>query len=143
MVRKSNSNLTKAHPDTADQVFDEHWKTWFTKHDVHRFTELGLNTVRIPVRLVSLEVSWISVLTANIKAWLLARRTPRRRGRVLPQGWNASSCMSPYPFPDTSGYLHRPQRNGLKWLKNAGIAVILDHHALPGVAASNQMFAGL
>jgi hypothetical protein len=27
-------------------------------------------------------------------------------------------------------------------LKEAGIAVILDHHALPGVATSEQMFAG-
>jgi hypothetical protein len=27
-------------------------------------------------------------------------------------------------------------------LKEAGIAAILDHHALPGVAAENQMFAG-
>ncbi|EIM86923.1 glycoside hydrolase family 5 protein [Stereum hirsutum FP-91666 SS1] len=31
---------------------------------------------------------------------------------------------------------------GLKWLHDAGIQVILDHHALPGVAAVNQMFAG-
>jgi aryl-phospho-beta-D-glucosidase BglC (GH1 family) len=30
----------------------------------------------------------------------------------------------------------------LEWLKDAGIAVILDHHALPGVQAENQMFAG-
>ncbi|KZV79972.1 glycoside hydrolase family 5 protein [Exidia glandulosa HHB12029] len=31
----------------------------------------------------------------------------------------------------------------LKALKAAGINVILDHHALPGAAAINQMFAGL
>jgi len=31
---------------------------------------------------------------------------------------------------------------GLEQLKRAGIAVILDHHALPGVASANQMFAG-
>jgi len=31
---------------------------------------------------------------------------------------------------------------GLEQLKKAGIAVILDHHALPGVASPNQMFAG-
>ncbi|KAM0750814.1 glycoside hydrolase family 5 protein [Meredithblackwellia eburnea MCA 4105] len=30
----------------------------------------------------------------------------------------------------------------LEMLKRAGIAVILDHHALPGVSAVNQMFAG-
>jgi hypothetical protein len=33
-------------------------------------------------------------------------------------------------------------QRGLRQLKAAGIAVILDHHALPGVAASKQMFAG-
>ena len=27
-------------------------------------------------------------------------------------------------------------------LKDAGIAVILDHHALPGVQSADQMFAG-
>ncbi|KAF9529005.1 glycoside hydrolase family 5 protein [Crepidotus variabilis] len=31
---------------------------------------------------------------------------------------------------------------GLSQLKAAGIKVILDHHALPGVASPNQMFAG-
>lgn len=33
-------------------------------------------------------------------------------------------------------------QRGLAQLKDAGIAVILDHHALPGVASPNQMFAG-
>ncbi|TFK69117.1 glycoside hydrolase family 5 protein [Pluteus cervinus] len=33
-------------------------------------------------------------------------------------------------------------RRGLKQLKDAGIVAILDHHALPGVAASEQQFAG-
>ncbi|KAG8785267.1 hypothetical protein FRC12_017790 [Ceratobasidium sp. 428] len=40
-------------------------------------------------------------------------------------------------------------RGGLKWLKNGlqmlkdkGINVILDHHALPGVSSAKQMFAG-
>ncbi|TEB33243.1 glycoside hydrolase family 5 protein [Coprinellus micaceus] len=33
-------------------------------------------------------------------------------------------------------------RRGLKQLREAGITVILDHHALPGVQAPNQMFAG-
>lgn len=39
-------------------------------------------------------------------------------------------------------YLYCVQKEGLEWLKEAGIAAILDHHALPGVAAENQMFAG-
>ncbi|KDR80884.1 hypothetical protein GALMADRAFT_60653 [Galerina marginata CBS 339.88] len=33
-------------------------------------------------------------------------------------------------------------QRGLKQLKDAGIAVMLDHHALPGVASPGQMFAG-
>ncbi|KAI9509114.1 glycoside hydrolase family 5 protein [Russula earlei] len=32
--------------------------------------------------------------------------------------------------------------NGLNMLRKAGIRVILDHHALPGVQAVNQMFTG-
>ncbi|KAI0029966.1 glycoside hydrolase family 5 protein [Vararia minispora EC-137] len=31
---------------------------------------------------------------------------------------------------------------GLQWLKDAGIKVILGHHALPGVQTPNQMFTG-
>ncbi|KAL5513348.1 hypothetical protein ACEPAH_3747 [Sanghuangporus vaninii] len=33
-------------------------------------------------------------------------------------------------------------KRGLRQLKAAGIKVILDHHALPGVSSPNQMFAG-
>ncbi|KAL6297832.1 glycoside hydrolase family 5 protein [Sparassis latifolia] len=33
-------------------------------------------------------------------------------------------------------------QQGLKWLQDAGIQVILDHHALPGVQTSDQSFAG-
>ncbi|KAF8957115.1 glycoside hydrolase family 5 protein [Flammula alnicola] len=33
-------------------------------------------------------------------------------------------------------------QRGLKQLKAAGIAAVLDHHALPGVASPGQMFAG-
>ncbi|KAF5371728.1 hypothetical protein D9758_003402 [Tetrapyrgos nigripes] len=39
------------------------------------------------------------------------------------------------------GGIHQLRR-GLKQLKDAGIVAILDHHALPGVAADNQQFAG-
>ncbi|TFK19960.1 glycoside hydrolase family 5 protein [Coprinopsis marcescibilis] len=42
-------------------------------------------------------------------------------------------------FP--KGGIHQLQR-GLRQLRNAGITVILDHHALPGAQAENQMFAG-
>lgn len=33
-------------------------------------------------------------------------------------------------------------KRGLRQLKAAGVGVLLDHHALPGVASPNQMFAG-
>jgi len=33
-------------------------------------------------------------------------------------------------------------RRGLSWLKDAGIQVILDHHALPGVQVPGEMFTG-
>lgn len=36
----------------------------------------------------------------------------------------------------------RRLKEGLQWLKDAGISVILDHHALPGVAAAGQEFSG-
>jgi len=72
-----NSDLTRANPDTADEIFDNHWQTWFTEADVQRLKELGINTVRIPVRLIFLQASLISVLTICVQAWLLARRTSR------------------------------------------------------------------
>jgi hypothetical protein len=34
------------------------------------------------------------------------------------------------------------QAKGLDMLREAGIQVILDHHALPGVQVANQMFTG-
>lgn len=54
-VRQIDSALTKAYPDTADQLFDNHWQTWFTQADVQNLTALGINTVRIPVRWLPLE----------------------------------------------------------------------------------------
>ncbi|KIM51922.1 glycoside hydrolase family 5 protein [Scleroderma citrinum Foug A] len=33
-------------------------------------------------------------------------------------------------------------RRGLGWLRDAGVRVILDHHALPGVQVPGQMFTG-
>jgi len=38
--------------------------------------------------------------------------------------------------------MHPHQRRGLNWLQDAGIRVILDHHALPGVQTPGQMFTG-
>ncbi|KIJ30723.1 glycoside hydrolase family 5 protein [Sphaerobolus stellatus SS14] len=33
----------------ADQVFQNHWETWFTQSDVNNIANAGLNTVRIPM----------------------------------------------------------------------------------------------
>ena len=38
--------------------------------------------------------------------------------------------------------MHPHQRRGLNWLQEAGMRVILDHHALPGVQTPGQMFTG-
>ena len=59
------SAFVKAYPDTADQIFNEHWyaasayffkylfiqprSTWFNQEDVDELVRLGINTVRIPV----------------------------------------------------------------------------------------------
>lgn len=42
----------------------------------------------------------------------------------------------------TVSSFHIFQRRGLGWLRDAGIRVILDHHALPGVQTPGQMFTG-
>lgn len=97
--------LTQKYPNTADQIFDKHWRTWFTRADVQRLKDLGINTVRVP-----------------LGYWLVEPLV--EEGEYYPKGG-----------------MHR-LKEGLQWLKEAGIAAILDHHALPGVAAENQMFAG-
>jgi len=97
--------LTQKYPNTADEIFDKHWQSWFTHADVQRLKDLGINTVRIP-----------------LGYWLVEPLV--EEGEYYPKG----------------GMLRL--KEGLKWLKEAGIVAILDHHALPGVAAENQMFAG-
>ena len=67
----------QAYPNTADAKFQKHWyviwargehvdcdvserETWFTQDDVNAFVSNGINTVRIPVSIVSvsLDLSW-------------------------------------------------------------------------------------
>ena len=139
---KIASELAKANPNTAEQIFDKHWQSWFTQDDVQRLKGLGINTVRIPVSLASLEAPRTCPDHVRLEDWLLARRTPRRSWGILPYGRNAPPCTSGHPLPGGAGHLYHSQREGLKWLKDAGIAVILDHHALPGVSSPGQMFAG-
>ncbi|KAH7339141.1 glycoside hydrolase superfamily [Rhizoctonia solani] len=41
--------VKKIGQEKADQVFEEHWKTWFTEKDVDMIVDAGLNSVRIPL----------------------------------------------------------------------------------------------
>ncbi|CAE6475752.1 unnamed protein product [Rhizoctonia solani] len=41
--------VKKIGQEKADQVFEEHWKTWFTEKDVDAIVDAGLNSVRIPL----------------------------------------------------------------------------------------------
>jgi aryl-phospho-beta-D-glucosidase BglC (GH1 family) len=67
--------------------------------------------------------------------------------------FNLNTVRIPLGFWIVEGIVHRDVEpyaegglielvRGLNMLREAGIAVILDQHALPGVSASNQMFAG-
>ncbi|KAI0630907.1 glycoside hydrolase family 5 protein [Trametes polyzona] len=41
--------LVQAYPDTADELFERHWSTWFTQQHVDELQAAGINTVRIPL----------------------------------------------------------------------------------------------
>ncbi|ELU38127.1 glycoside hydrolase family 5 protein [Rhizoctonia solani AG-1 IA] len=41
--------VKKLGQEKADQVFEEHWATWFTEKDVDEIVAAGLNSVRIPL----------------------------------------------------------------------------------------------
>ncbi|KZT39279.1 family 5 hypothetical beta glucosidase from glycoside dehydrogenase [Sistotremastrum suecicum HHB10207 ss-3] len=103
---RSEWALTKAYPDTADTLFQNHWASWFTQDDVDQLVQAQINTVRIPLGF-----------------WIIEPLV---------------DCST--EFYPKGGILHL--KRGLQMLRDAGINVILDHHALPGVAAVNQMFAG-
>ena len=60
--KQTNSELAKANPNNAQQIFEPHWQSWFTQADVQRLKELGMNTVRVPVSSAFLEVSRTPVL---------------------------------------------------------------------------------
>ncbi|KAJ7619472.1 glycoside hydrolase family 5 protein [Roridomyces roridus] len=99
-------DLAQNYPDEVDDLFDNHWRTWFTQSDVDDFVDLGINTVRVPLGY-----------------------------------WIVEDLVDPNTeyFPK-GGMAHL--KRGLEMLDDAGIAVILDHHALPGVQASMQLFTG-
>jgi hypothetical protein len=60
----------------------------------------------------------------------------------IPMGfWIIEDIVDKTHEPYAEGGLDELIR-GLEMFKNAGLSVVLDHHALPGVSALNQMFAG-
>ncbi|KAB5589175.1 Glucan endo-1,6-beta-glucosidase B [Ceratobasidium theobromae] len=98
--------VKKLGQDKADEVFAEHWSTWFTQESVDTIADANLNTVRIP-----------------LGYWIVEDLVDRST-EFYPRGGMQ--------------YL----KEGLRMLKARGINVLLDLHALPGVASPNQMFAG-
>ncbi|KDN35654.1 hypothetical protein RSAG8_11397, partial [Rhizoctonia solani AG-8 WAC10335] len=98
--------VRKLGQEKADEVFAEHWATWFTEKDVDTIAAAGLNTVRIP-----------------LGYWIIEDLVDRKT-EFYPRGGLK--------------YL----KKGLRMLKQKGIHVLLDFHAMPGVAAPQQMFAG-
>ncbi|KIY63331.1 glycoside hydrolase family 5 protein [Cylindrobasidium torrendii FP15055 ss-10] len=103
----SERALTKAYPDTADELFQAHWDSWFTAADVAALQDAGINTVRIP-----------------LGYWLVEALVDRSSGETFPR--NGLKAL----------------KRGLRDLKKAGMAVVLDHHAPPGGQAAYQTFAG-
>lgn len=89
-----------------------------------------------------LESSPVAILIAfKLGYWIVEPLV--ERGEYYPKGGMRRLVCFPFHIPlDVARNSDRLQREGLGWLKEEGIAAILDHHALPGVAAENQMFAG-
>ncbi|KAF8914461.1 glycoside hydrolase family 5 protein [Mucidula mucida] len=103
---RSEFDLVRSFPKTADATFAKHWESWFNEADVKQLVENGINTVRIPL------------------GYWIVEPLVKRSEEFYPVG----------------GLAHL--KRGLRQLAHAGIAVILDHHALPGVQSPNQMFTG-
>jgi hypothetical protein len=128
-------------PDTRlTRSLMSHWRTWFTQADVQRLKKLGINTVRVPVRLLFLEQFRVSILTVRRSLATGSSNPSWKRENTIPR----VECVALYVYIPLRyrWLLHPLQKEGLQWLREAGIAVILDHHALPGVSSENQMFAG-
>lgn len=72
--------------------------------------------------------------------WLVEALVDHTSGETFPRnGLKALVCVANTSYPR---YLPCRQKRGLRDLKKAGIAVVLDHHAPPGGQAAYQTFAG-
>ena len=58
------SALANAYPDTVDDLFAKHWDTWLTQNDIEALKAVGINTVRLPVRISGIRLApvtyWIT-----------------------------------------------------------------------------------
>ncbi|KAH9166732.1 family 5 hypothetical beta glucosidase from glycoside dehydrogenase [Lactarius sanguifluus] len=134
--------LVAADPDNADKKFAGHWyrcflvgfsatelmtsssrATWFTKDDVNTLKAAGINTIRVPLGY------WIVEALVN------------RATEYYPRGGMKFLVGSAHVLAN-SKLIPACQAEGLMWLRDAGMQVILDHHALPGVQTAGQMFTG-
>jgi hypothetical protein len=89
-------------------------------------------------------VSALHIGHSNIapSARVLDRRAPGRPDHGALPSWRHKVSGLLRAFGSISKLTPDPQANGVDMLRKAGIQVILDHHALPGAQAKNQMFAG-
>jgi aryl-phospho-beta-D-glucosidase BglC (GH1 family) len=110
--------------------------------------DLGINTVRIPVGYIRTLLLLLIKLELLLADRILDYRRPcEPLGRALSSGRSEASgrytrseyILRAYCLTFTQPSL---QRQGLGWLADAGIDVILDHHAAPGVQTPDSMFAG-
>ncbi|EKM81573.1 hypothetical protein AGABI1DRAFT_118685 [Agaricus bisporus var. burnettii JB137-S8] len=45
----SEFEFAKAFPNTVDDIFNDHWNSWFNQADVDDLVSVGINTVRVPL----------------------------------------------------------------------------------------------
>ncbi|TDL25414.1 glycoside hydrolase family 5 protein [Rickenella mellea] len=109
----SEFDLVKANPQTADQVFLKHWQASI----LPIYTWFAQSDVD---KLASLGINTVRI---PLGYWIIEPLVDRST-EFYPRGGLAQL------------------KRGLKQLKTANIAVLLDHHALPGVQTPNQAFAG-
>ena len=107
--------------EKANEAFEKHWSTWFTQTDVDGIVAASLNTVRIPMGF-----------------WIIDDLVDRP-AEGLRSGWARPACTSRFTSLHQSKTFNNDPSflkiRGLTMLKAAGLHVLLDQHAMPGVSA--------
>ncbi|KAH9169471.1 glycoside hydrolase family 5 protein [Lactarius sanguifluus] len=117
--------LVAADPDNADKKFAGHWYRCFlvgfsatelitSSSRATWFTKDDVNT---------LKAAGINTIRVPLGYWIVEALV-NRATEYYPRGGMKFLA------------------EGLMWLRDAGMQVILDHHALPGVQTAGQMFTG-